>query len=303
MSAVFCYKELIMKTYAYKKIDAFTSGSSLGNPAACLYLSDGETLSEDQMQSIAAQHKGFVSEVIYCFESNANLTLYYYSSECEVSFCGHGTIACMHSLIKQTPCLLALPSFSVHTHQKGALTVYNRVPKEDAVYISAPEPVFIGTALTKKDVAQALGLREDRLSSEHSLDVIDAGLKTLIVPIASLADEISVYPDEPSLKAFCESAGIDIILIFCMTASDAKFHAHTRVFAPRFGYLEDPATGSGNSAFGQYMLKNGLWDGRAVSIEQGGDNRIFNTVKLQMNNGHLLFGGSATVRIDGQYFV
>ncbi len=292
-----------MKAYAYKKIDAFTSGPSLGNPAACLYLSDDETLSEDQMQSIAAQHKGFVSEVVYCCESCGDYLLYYYSSECEVNFCGHGTIACMHSLIKQTPRLLALPSFTVHTHQKGALTVYNRVPKEDAVYISAPEPLFIGTALTKKDVAQALGLSEDSLSPEYPLDVIDAGLKTLIVPIASLDDEISVYPDEPALKAFCESAGIDIILIFCMSASGAGFHAHTRVFAPRFGYLEDPATGSGNSAFGHYMLKNNLWGGSAIGIEQGGDNRVFNTVKLQMNDGHLLFGGSATVRIDGQYYI
>ncbi len=292
-----------MKAYAYKKIDAFTSGPSLGNPAACLYLSNEETLSEDQMQSIAAQHKGFVSEVVICFESGGYYTLYYYSSECEVNFCGHGTIACMHSLINQSPHLLSLPTFTVQTHQKGALTVYNRVPKEDAVYISAPEPVFIGTALTKKDVAQALGLSEDSLSPEYPLDVIDAGLKTLIVPIASLDDEISVYPDEPALKAFCESAGIDIILIFCMSASGAGFHAHTRVFAPRFGYLEDPATGSGNSAFGHYMLKNNLWGGSAIGIEQGGDNRVFNTVKLQMNDGHLLFGGSATVRIDGQYYI
>ncbi len=292
-----------MKTYVYKKIDAFTSGTSLGNPAACLYLSDGETLSEGQMQLVAVQHKGFVSEVVYCCESGNDYTLYYYSSECEVNFCGHGTIACMHSLIKQSPHLLSLPTFTVQTHQKGALTVYNRVPEEDAVYISAPEPVFIGTALTKKTVAQALGLPENSLSSEFPLDVIDAGLKTLIVPIASLTDEISVYPDEPALKAFCESAGIDIILIFCMTTSNAGFHAHTRVFAPRFGYLEDPATGSGNSAFGHYMLKNNLWDGNAVNIEQGGNNRVFNTVKLQMNNGHLLFGGSAIVRIDGHYYI
>ncbi len=42
--------------------------------------------------------------------------------------------------------------------------------------------------------------------------------------------------------------------------------AHTRVFAPKFGYLEDPATGSGNSAFGYYMLKNALWDGTPATI-------------------------------------
>ncbi len=291
-----------MKACAYKKIDAFTSGRSLGNPAACLFLGDGETLSDAEMQFIATQHKGFVSEVVYCFESHEGITLYYYSSECEVNFCGHGTIACMHSLVKQSPRLLSQSALTVITHKKGALTVYNRILEEDAVYIGAPEPVFIGTALTRKDAAQALGFAEDRLDG-HPLDVIDAGLKTLLVPVRSLAGEISVYPDEARLKVFCEQAGIDIVLIFCMQTQNAGFHAHTRVFAPRFGYLEDPATGSGNCAFGHYMLKNGLWDGGAVSIEQGGDNRVFNTVKLQMNKGRLLFGGSATLRIDGRYYL
>lgn len=290
-----------MKSHAYKKIDAFTSDKSLGNPAACLFLD--EALSEADMQSIAAQHKGFVSEVVYCFESRDGIMLTYYSSECEVNFCGHGTIACMHHLIKQSPNLLSQNALTIQTHQKGALTVYNRIAEEDAVYIGAPAPVFIGTALKKKDTASALGFAEDRLLNDLPLDVIDAGLKTLIVPVCSLADEISVYPDEAQLKAFCDDTGIDIILIFCMQTVSSGYHAHTRVFAPRFGYLEDPATGSGNSAFGHYMLRYGLWDGGAVSIEQGGDNRVFNTVKLQMTDGRLLFGGSATLRIDGQYYL
>lgn len=292
-----------MHSYVYKKIDAFTSKNSLGNPAACLYLSAEETLSEEQMQRIAAQHKGFVSEVVYCFEARGEYTLYYYSSECEVNFCGHGTIACMHSLIKQTPTLLSQSAFTVNTHKKGPLTVYNRLCNEDAVYIAAPQPVFIGTKLVKRDAAQALGLAEDRLSEAYPLDLIDAGLRTLIVPILTLSDEISVYPHESKLKTFCEDIDADILLIYSMQAQGTGFHAHTRVFAPRFGYLEDPATGSGNSAFGHYMLKHGLWDGSAIAVEQGGDNRAFNTVKLQMSNGQLLFGGSATLRIDGHYII
>ena len=50
----------------YKKIDAFTGANSGGNPAACVYLAEGQYLSPDDMQKIAAEHKGFVSEVIFC---------------------------------------------------------------------------------------------------------------------------------------------------------------------------------------------------------------------------------------------
>ena len=77
----------------------------------------------------------------------------------------------------------------------------------------------------------------------------------------------------------------------------------TRVFAPHFGYLEDPATGSGNSAFGYYMLKHLLWDGRAVSIEQNAEITAFNVVKLKESAGKVLFGGSATAKIEGRYLL
>jgi Predicted epimerase, PhzC/PhzF homolog len=69
------------------------------------------------------------------------------------------------------------------------------------------------------------------------------------------------------------------------------------------GYLEDPATGSGNSAFGYYMLKNKIWDGAYTTIEQGGADRIFNAVNLNYVDNKILFGGRATVRIKGVYYL
>ena len=57
-----------MKKYTYKKIDAFTSGDSLGNPAACLLLGN-EVLTPAEMLLFGQQHKGFVSEVVFCSDS------------------------------------------------------------------------------------------------------------------------------------------------------------------------------------------------------------------------------------------
>lgn len=79
-------KEKSMKKYIYKKSDAFTSGLSLGNPAACIY-TGRDKLSQQEMLKIAKQHKGFVSEVVYCSNSDIyDCKLIYYSSECEVDF-------------------------------------------------------------------------------------------------------------------------------------------------------------------------------------------------------------------------
>lgn len=293
-----------MKSYKYKKTDAFTSENSLGNPAACIYLEKGQTLTHDEMLAVAKQHKGFVSEMVFCSNvTDTGCRLAYYSSECEVDFCGHGTVACMYALIKDTPAFMGKKEITIETNRKGRLTIYNEIPSRDAVYITAPDPVFIGTALGRADIAEALGAEPGDIAADSPIDFIDAGLRTLIVPIAELEKEISIFPDEAGLKKFCAANGIDIILTFSRAVSDKNNIAHTRVFAPKFGYLEDPATGSGNSAFANYMLKNKMWDGTPTSVEQGGSDRVFNIVKLAERGGKILFGGGAITRIRGEYLI
>ena len=291
------------KQYRYVKSDAFTSGASLGNPAACLFLGK-ETLSPEQMQKIAAEHKGFVMEMVFLSDSDtADCSMAYYSSECEVDFCGHGTIAAMYTLVKETPELLAKPVITADTARKGRIEVFNGIAEEDAVYISAPDPVEYPVRLSIEQIEDALGLARGSVSLDYPVRLIDAGLRTLLVPVKDLETEITVYPDEASLKAFTLDNDIDIILIFSMETADEAAFSHTRVFAPKFGYLEDPATGSGNSAFADYLLSEGLWDGHPIAVEQGGNNRIFNAVKLKCHNGKVLFGGSAAKKIEGIYLV
>ncbi|MCC8179432.1 MAG: PhzF family phenazine biosynthesis protein [Planctomycetes bacterium] len=291
-----------MNTYRYRKIDAFASGQSTGNPAACIHLGDGESLDDSAMQAIAKQHKGFVSEVVYCFDQAGDYTLRYFSSECEVEFCGHGTIACMYDLIRRTPALMEKETVRFRTRAKGVIPVFNHIPDQDAVFITAPAPVYREVSITPAEAARGLQIPQRCLDNNLPVDCIDAGLRTLIVPLAALADEIALFPDEAALKQFCLDTDIDIILIHCSEVADKAHFAHTRVFAPRFGYLEDPATGSGNSAFGYYLLKNKLWNGSPIAIEQGGNDRVFNTVKMQIRDGAVLFGGSAVTRIDGLYY-
>lgn len=172
---------------------------------------------------------------------------------------------------------------------------------EDAVYITAPDPIEHPLNLTIDAIGKALGLNNGVIRQDQPVRIIDAGLRTLLVPIVDLETEISIFPNEQQLKAFCEGNDIDIILIFSKQTADAEAFAHTRVFAPKFGYLEDPATGSGNSAFAYYLLSENLWNGQPITIEQGGNDRIFNSVKLKHSNGQVLFGGKATVRIEGDY--
>ena len=292
-----------MKQYRYIKSNAFTSGASTGNPAAALITED-ECLTPEQMQQIAAEHKGFVMETVFCSPSEtAECKLTYYSSECEVDFCGHGTIATMYSIIKDDAALRAKKVLTVETNKKGMVSVYNEIDTENAVYIEAPSPIEHSMNFSIDEIEGILTLRKGSINRERTIRIIDAGLRTLIVPITQFEDEVSVYPDEAALKVFCEGNDIDNILIYSLHVADAANFAHTRVFAPKYGYLEDPATGSGNSAFANYLLFEKMWDGSPITIEQGGNDRIFNAVKLKTLNGKVLFGGRATTKIQGYYCV
>lgn len=291
-----------MKRYTYKKVNAFTSDTSKGNPAAYLMLGR-ESLSDAQMLEIGKEHQGFVSEVVFCEESaKADKKLTYYSSQCEVDFCGHGTIATMYDLIAQDVGLRQKAEITIETNRKGILTVYNSLNEEDAVYITAPAAIHHAVPTSIEWIADALELKMADIDAAYPIGFIDAGLRTLLVPIKEYEKEISIYPDEARLKNFCKENEIDIILIFSK-ASNTAYIAHTRVFAPKFGYLEDPATGSGNSAFANYLLKNKLWNGSPAMVEQGGNNIVYNTVRIKTHNDSILFGGKATTIIDGEYLI
>lgn len=290
-----------MKTYRYKKVDAFIGEHSFGNPAAYLRI-EKDILTEVQMLQIAREHKGFVSEVIFCQESDvADVKLTYYSSEREVEFCGHGTIATMYDLMNENEYLKQKCMVMVETNRKGIQAVYNRLEEEDAIYITAPDPIFYDTVPKSNEVAMALKISQEQILESNPIEIIDAGLKTLIVPFKEYTELILVNPELEPLKKFCEDHEVDIVLVYCKQTSNEGFLAHTRVFAPRFGYLEDTATGSGNSAFANYLLKHKMWDGTVASIEQGGYQIPYNTVKIVQKDDRIWFGGKARVKIEGYY--
>lgn len=297
-----------MKKFKFKKIDAFATRKSDGNPAGMVCLNSFENITTDEMLRIAKELKGFVSEVGYVLQSDeSTFVLKYYSSEREVDFCGHATIAMMYDLIKNNKKLINKKQVTIITN-KGKLTVENRISDEDAVFISAPDPVFSTNEINPDNIAKALRINVNEINKRFPISIVNAGLETLIVPIIGLTEILSISPLLDELKEFCIGNSIDIITVYTDEVADNKNRYRTRVFAPTFGYLEDPATGSGNSAFGCYLLKNNLWNGAFMSLEQNGYLENPNIIKLmaKVTEGvkpQVIFGGGAIVKIDGEYIL
>lgn len=297
-----------MKKFKFKKIDAFATQESDGNPAGMVYLNSLDDITSDEMLRIAKELKGFVSEVGYVSRIDENtFDLKYFSSEREVDFCGHATIAIMYDLIKNSDNLINQKQINIITC-KGNLIVENRISNEDAVFITAPVPVFSPNEVNTESIAEALRIDLDEIDNDYTATIVNAGLETLIVPIKSLNGILSISPEFDELKGFCIENEIDIITVYTDEVSDKENSYRTRVFAPTFGYLEDPATGSGNSAFGYYLLKNKIWDGTFMSLEQNGSFENPNIIKLTAKDTEgakpqVVFGGGAIVRIDGEYIL
>jgi PhzF family phenazine biosynthesis protein len=260
-------------------------------------------------ESIKFQEAGcFFSEVgfISNIESN-HYWIRYYSSEREVTFCGHATIAIMYDLIQNNSNLLNQKNIYIST-QNNKLIVENRIRDENCVFISSPSPNFKPFTDTKEHVSQALRIDKHEINDNYPISIVNAGLETLIIPISSLNSILTITPDLDGLKSYCIANSIDIITLYSEEVASHSNQYRTRVFAPTFGYLEDPATGSGNAAFGHYLLDINKWNMESISIEQNSSIDKPNIVKLvAYDNGkgqfRVLFGGNALVKVEGTYYL
>ncbi len=297
-----------MKNFKFKKIDAFATRRSAGNPAGYIWLDSKNDISESEMLQIARELKGFVNEVGFIFQSGENrFDLKYYSAEREVDFCGHATIAIMYDLIKNNKELIKHDMLKIWTN-KGELEVENRIKNEDSVFIMSPLPEEKTEIPVLNTISVKLKISAANFDLNWPVKIVNAGLTTLIVPIRTLECLLNISPDFTELKEFCLASAFDIIEVFSTAVADKLSDYRTRVFAPIFGYMEDPATGSGNSAFGYYLISRGKWNKETIVIEQNGLMDDYNIVKLRRkldenNHERVLFGGGAITRIKGEYII
>jgi len=294
------------RNFKFKKIDAFATSTASGNPAAAVYLESLEHLSALEMQKIARELKGFVSEVGFVARIGRDaFRLKYFSSEKEVGFCGHTTLAIVDDLLRTDRGLRHLPELRLHTNM-GILSAESSADEPEVIYIHAPDPVFSGCGIGLPEIRKAMGLPKSAIDTALTTGIVNAGNQTLCLPLKTLAQVVGCCPDYEALRNLCHKHRLDAVVVFTTEVSDPANRYRTRVFVAPLGYLEDPATGSVNAALGYYLYRSGKWDGASIRIEQNNDLDHPNIVKLSTRkapNGELrvVFGGGAILRLEGQY--
>ena len=126
------------------------------------------------------------------------------------------------------------------------------------------------------EIARALGrLRED-LDETLPIQVISTGLRSLVVPIRSLADLRHCRVNASLLaEIYTRLGAIGCYAFSRETIEIGESRAHARFFAPADNIPEDPATGSAAGALGAYLVHNSASGAESVDgtvrfvIEQG----------------------------------
>jgi trans-2,3-dihydro-3-hydroxyanthranilate isomerase len=142
----------------------------------------------------------------------------------------------------------------------GEIPVTRKVVEGNMIFcMEQLQPSFDEIDCERARIAEALMLRHDDLDPDLPIEAVSTGLPFIIIPIKSLEAISRAAVVMPKWdKAFGKLPSFHAFLT-CREGSEEGVHLHNRLFAPRIGVLEDPATGSGFGCLVAYLLKHNVY--------------------------------------------
>jgi len=252
------------------QLDAFTSRSFAGNPAAVVVLDD--FLDDALMQAVAAENN--LSETAFLAPGlSGSFRLRWFTPTVEVPLCGHATLAAAAVVLEQ----LEPHRDDVLFHTaSGQLSVV----RDGGGYRMDLPARRITSVPTPSALADALGI----VPVESAVD----GANYLAL-LASAGDVESLVPDLDAV------ARLDRSGVVVTAPSDGDYDFVSRYFAPAKGIPEDPVTGGAHCALVPFWAAK---TGRTTFIAHQASARGGDLVcRLVDDRVHL--SGSCTLYLDG----
>jgi trans-2,3-dihydro-3-hydroxyanthranilate isomerase len=288
----------------FATLDVFTDRRFTGNPLAVVL--DGEGIETSAMQAIAREF-GHPETVFVLPPSDRRhrACVRIFTPLRELAFAGHPTVG--------TAVLLAMRDGAAPGHEFVLEEKIGEVrcrieSKADAGgcarFVIPQLPVEAGPAASIADIAAALGLTPDDIGFDELVPSRWSGGNAFtFVPVSGLAAVARCRIDLGKYdRAFADTA----VYVFCGKTVESQRAFHARMFAPKLGVAEDPATGSAAAAFaGLIAARGGLLDGEhAFAIEQGYEMGRPSLIRLAVaiEAGKLVsatIGGDAVVVTEG----
>jgi trans-2,3-dihydro-3-hydroxyanthranilate isomerase len=125
-------------------------------------------------------------------------------------------------------------------------------------WMTQRSPTFGPIVSQRAAVADALGLKLEDLSDTLPVQEVSCGVPYLLVSLRDHAAVDRARTDSAGFGRLCAACGLDLpIFLFSVGGPSADDNVYGRMFAPDFGIIEDPATGSAAGPVGCYVVHHG----------------------------------------------
>lgn len=237
-------------------VDAFTRQRFCGNPA--IVVLDADELSDEQMQTIAAEVNGETAFVLEAESGDHDMQIRFFTPRHEVPFVGHATIAAQYVRAKKE----GKPAGRLR-QRTGAGVVEIEVTEVDGDLRIAitQNPASLGPVIPehhRRQVLNALGISSPSLHGDCPLQVLTKGGSRLLVGLKSNEMLGSIKPDFEELARLTSHVGAEGYFVFALTERDGVTGTESRMFVPALGISEDAVSGNAHGMLGVYLVNHGL---------------------------------------------
>jgi len=245
-------------------VDVFAQERYTGNQLAVVE-SHGN-VSDGEMQAFAAEI-GF-SETTYVESRTPPYEVRIFTPEAEIPLAGHPTLGTAHVVREHVAD--GHPDRMVLDLEIGEVPVESRERDGETLWMVQQPPAF-GDHLPGERLADVLGLDAVAVDDRWPVQVVSTGLPTIVVPLESRAALTAVDLDRDAYNEVTGDRDVKNVLAFCPDPRDTDNDLAVRVFAPFYGVLEDPATGSSNGCLAAYLARHAYFGSGTgdVRVEQG----------------------------------
>jgi trans-2,3-dihydro-3-hydroxyanthranilate isomerase len=286
-------------------LDVFTATRFAGNPLAVVFDADG--LETARMQAIAREFNH--PETVFVLKPRAAgsaAQARIFTPAREMPFAGHPTVGTALALMLRR----GSDGDVVLDENIGPVrcqTFRDGADHGRAYFIIPALPKQVGTPASREAIAAALGLGTDDIGfHRHQPSKWMVGLTFTFVPVRNIDAVRRCRIDDARWDAAFETGGSSQAYVFSAETADEAHDFHVRMFAPKAGVREDPATGSAAAAFAGFCATSlSLADGEhRFVIEQGVEMGRPSLIELSviMRGGALAsatVGGPAIIVTEG----
>jgi len=238
------------------QVDAFTRQRYCGNPA--IVVLDADELSDEQMQTIAAEVNGEVAFVLAAESADHDLQVRFFTPQREAHFVGHATVAAQYVRAKK----YGAPKGKLR-QLTGAGIIEVEVSEVDGDFRVGliQSPPSLGPVIPdhhRTQVLNALGISSTTLHKDCPLQIMVKGSPRLIVGLQSPELLAGIKPDMAELTRLTPHVGADGYFVFAVDTDAAQPTTYSRMFCPALGIPEDPVSGNAHGMLGVYLVSHGL---------------------------------------------